>query len=316
MDPALRDTTRHSINLSGRIGHVLMTLRYIGLLRHRVRELRPDLVHTNSLKAALYGGLVGRLCGVPVIWHIRDRIADDYLPRSAVRLVSSLSRILPNAVIANSQATLRTLPESLLAAVVHNAVVPDSANRAKPGAPPTLRGPLVFGVVGRLAEWKGQHVFLDAFAAAFLSAARCSVKTPTRLASGARSRRWVSRAPGRARWLREDMNAEYHAPNVLVHCSVVPEPLGQVVIEGMAAGLGVVAAGGGGPLEIIEDGGRAVGSSRRRCFARCRPSATRRRPGPAALPVTAGCGLGFDASRGCDAAGVLDIYRKVLRSGS
>jgi glycosyltransferase involved in cell wall biosynthesis len=41
---------------------------------------------------------------------------------------------------------------------------------------------------------------------------------------------------------------------VLVHSSTVPEPFGQVVVEGMAAGLPVVAAAAGGPLEIVRDG--------------------------------------------------------------
>ena len=39
--------------------------------------------------------------------------------------------------------------------------------------------------------------------------------------------------------------------DVVVHASVIPEPFGQVVLEGMAAGLPVVAAAAGGPLELI-----------------------------------------------------------------
>jgi glycosyltransferase involved in cell wall biosynthesis len=39
--------------------------------------------------------------------------------------------------------------------------------------------------------------------------------------------------------------------HVLVHASVIPEPFGQVVAEGMAAGLAVVAADDGGPAEIV-----------------------------------------------------------------
>ena len=35
---------------------------------------------------------------------------------------------------------------------------------------------------------------------------------------------------------------------------MIPEPFGQVVIEGMAAGRAVVAADGGGPAEVITDG--------------------------------------------------------------
>ena len=41
---------------------------------------------------------------------------------------------------------------------------------------------------------------------------------------------------------------------MLVHASVVPEPFGQVVAQGMAAGVPVVAADAGGPAEMIDDG--------------------------------------------------------------
>jgi glycosyltransferase involved in cell wall biosynthesis len=40
----------------------------------------------------------------------------------------------------------------------------------------------------------------------------------------------------------------------LVHASVIPEPFGQVVVEGMAAGLPVIASAEGGPAEVITDG--------------------------------------------------------------
>jgi glycosyltransferase involved in cell wall biosynthesis len=39
--------------------------------------------------------------------------------------------------------------------------------------------------------------------------------------------------------------------DALIHASVIPEPFGQVVVEGMAAGLAVVAADEGGPAETI-----------------------------------------------------------------
>jgi UDP-N-acetylglucosamine:LPS N-acetylglucosamine transferase len=52
---------------------------YIWKLAQFIRRHDVDLVHTNSLKAALLGGIAARLLRCPVIWHVRDRI-DDYLP--------------------------------------------------------------------------------------------------------------------------------------------------------------------------------------------------------------------------------------------
>ncbi|WP_165497057.1 glycosyltransferase family 4 protein [Rhodococcus sp. ABRD24] len=42
--------------------------------------------------------------------------------------------------------------------------------------------------------------------------------------------------------------------DALFHCSLIPEPFGQVIVQGMSAGLAVFATRGGGPDEIINDG--------------------------------------------------------------
>lgn len=264
----LRDTRRdevQSASLDPR--SVILLLRYVWRLRRRLRQLRPDLVHTNSLKAALYGGLAGRLAHVPVLWHVRDRIADDYLPRPVVWLVRGASRFLPTAVVANSSSTLATVPQARRGSVLYNPVVPDVIPenlwvRAGSGPLHTSSGPLRVAVVGRLAEWKGQHVFLDAFAEAFADGG-----AEARLIGSAMfgeehyegALRVQAQRLGISRSVvfcgfQPDVSAELEKLDVLVHCSTSPEPFGQVVVEGMAAGLAVVAAAAGGPLEIIDDG--------------------------------------------------------------
>ena len=55
------------------------------------------------------------------------------------------------------------------------------------------------------------------------------------------------------RGFRDDVFAELASIDVLVHASTIPEPFGQVVLEGMAAGVAVIAADEGGPTEIITD---------------------------------------------------------------
>nr|AIA91674.1 Glycos_transf_1 [uncultured Paenibacillus sp.] len=42
--------------------------------------------------------------------------------------------------------------------------------------------------------------------------------------------------------------------DVLVHASTRPEPFGQVVAQGMCAGLATIATDGGGPAELITSG--------------------------------------------------------------
>jgi glycosyltransferase involved in cell wall biosynthesis len=226
-------------------------------LAQRLRRLQPDLVHANSLKACLYGGAAARLAGIPVIWHIHDRIAEDYLPAPAVRLVRTLARRLPTAVLANSSATLATLPG------VSGTIAPEPV--ALDGATVRERdrsGPLRIGMLGRLASWKGQHVFLEAFASAFSQGTEQAVIIGSSLfaqddAYGLTLRRLVARLGITDRvafsGFREDVAAELSQLDILVHASVVPEPFGRVVVEGMAAGLPVVATGHGGPAEIIEN---------------------------------------------------------------
>jgi glycosyltransferase involved in cell wall biosynthesis len=42
-----------------------------------------------------------------------------------------------------------------------------------------------------------------------------------------------------------------HQVDLLVHTSITPEPFGQVIVEGMAVGLPVIASNEGGPVEIV-----------------------------------------------------------------
>lgn len=232
---------------------VIYTLRLARLLR----RVRPDLVHTHSLKSDLYGAVAGRMVGVPVLWHVHDRIAPDYLPRSAVRLFRSLARRLPTVVLANSKTTL----ESLRLPPGEGVVIPYAIPQPDLESPPSNeRRPLRVGLMGRLSPWKGQDVFLAAFAEAFPSGGEQAVLIGGALFDEERDIEAGLRRQARElgiddrvefRGFRSDIDEELRRLGILVHASVIPEPFGQVVVEGMAAGLPVVAARAGGPKEII-----------------------------------------------------------------
>jgi glycosyltransferase involved in cell wall biosynthesis len=239
---------------------VAASVSYVWRLRQRLRVIRPDLVHTNSLKSALYGGVAGRLAGIPVIWHIRDRISPDYLPPAAVRLVRMAARILPSAVITNSHTTLETLPGLHKGFVVANAVVYDPIGET-PVENRTEGRVYRVAVLGRLASWKGQNVFLDAFARAFpdgdceawiIGSAMFGEDDFVASLHAQAQRLGVSQRVV-FRGFQEDVWSELAQIDVLVHCSLTPEPFGQVVVEGMAAGVPVIASAAGGPTEIISN---------------------------------------------------------------
>lgn len=263
LPPRLRDVRKETVRIGALDPFALAPLvPYVWRLSRRIRVLQADLVHTNSLKAGLYGGVAAQLAGVPAVWHLRDRVAGDYLPRGAVALLRGTSQILPATVVANSQATLDTLPARLRQrARLRPVVVPDSVERP-PFRTSSRHCGMTVGVVGRLAPWKGQHIFLDAFAAAF-----AGTEVRGRLVGSAlfgeddyaRALEHQAVRLGIAEQIEfrgfcEDIWAELAELDVVVHCSITAEPFGQVVLEAMAAGVPVIAAGAGGPAELITNG--------------------------------------------------------------
>jgi glycosyltransferase involved in cell wall biosynthesis len=123
--------------------------------------------------------------------------------------------------------------------------------------------PLI-GMIGRIVPWKGQHIFLDALA-------RLRQQHPEVIAvivgeaHGAQEESYRQKLLAQARaldleenliWLgyRQDIPHILAGLGMLIHCSVKPEPFGRVIIEGMAAGLPVIASDAGGAKEIVEDG--------------------------------------------------------------
>lgn len=246
-----------SVTLPIRAG--LLTVKSVWQLRHRLRDLRPDLVHTNSLKAGLIGSLAARAAGVPVVWHVHDRIAEDYLPARAVKLMRAAIRLLPDAVIANSQATADTLPGVANLSVVGNvapwldAPVPERA---------TGDAPLRVVMLGRLTPWKGQHVFLDAFARAFADGSAHAVVAGEALfgeedhAEQLRAQVVELGIGDAVEFLGhvDDPRALLESADIVVHASTLPEPFGQVIVEALALGRAVIASDAGGAAEIVTDG--------------------------------------------------------------
>ncbi|HEY1987116.1 MAG TPA: glycosyltransferase family 4 protein [Terracidiphilus sp.] len=250
-----------------RVKEVYSVLSLAFRMAHLMREIDVHVVHTNSLKSHVIGGLAAKIARRPLVWHLRDRIAPDYLPRPAVLFVRTLGRLLPNYVIANSQATLDTLidPRSgtaspkrkLRSRVVHDGCsVPAEVASIKPN------GPARIGLIGRISPWKGQHIFIKA--AALIRPEFPDVQFQVIGAALFSENDYESSLKALCRDLGmedrvaflgfvSDVQGAIAQLEIVVHASTVGEPFGQVVIEGMAAGKPVIATRGGGIPEIVVD---------------------------------------------------------------
>ncbi len=276
----VRDIRKDTLSLGALryAGRILPLAAYSLRVARFARRRGAHILHTNSLKSDLYGALAGRLAGIPVVWHVRDFIDPSYLPLPAVRLFRFLARWLPSYVVTNSQSTLDRLsvlgarPSSVVPSGIteRDAVIHDGLGRDDLGPEARVRarelrgaGLARVGIVGRITRWKGQHIFLDAAArvcAAGHAAEFLIVGAPLFGEEGyeAELRRQAESLgiASRVKFLgfQQDVRAVLSGLDVLVHASITPEPFGQVIIEGMAEGVPVIATAGGGVLEIVTHG--------------------------------------------------------------
>lgn len=267
------------LNSLTRIRQAWLCVRYAVKLAFWARARKADLVHTNSLKADLYGGLAARLARIPVLWHVRDRIADGYLPAPVATAFRWMARTIPQAVVANSESTLRCLdvPRERTAVVhggvsdsafsrqmhvVHDGFDPEQFKNMLEAASSFPERPVI-ALVGRISPWKGQHIFLEAAAQVreafpqarfwIVGAALFEEHDYERSLHEAVERLGLQDT---AEFLgfQEDVPHILAQADIVVHASTLGEPFGQVVIEGMAAGKPVVATDGGALPEIIQSG--------------------------------------------------------------
>jgi glycosyltransferase involved in cell wall biosynthesis len=165
LDPRTAATDRMQVgrSVAGAARSAAATLPFVARLTEVLRGIGPDVVHTTSLKADLLGLPAAARARSPLVWHVHDRIAEDYLPAPVARALRVLARRGPRHVVVNSRATAETLlplPRGWTLAypgLAPEQVAADPASRAVPPEP-------VIGLVGRVSPTKGQREFVEACA--------------------------------------------------------------------------------------------------------------------------------------------------------
>lgn len=252
-------TTRPLVAIMRFISFVAVGLR----VRKIVKEMRPAVIHTNTLKAHLMAIIPAKLTGTPLIWHVRDII-----PKGWVRRAFLLCARFPDKIVVISRAVGQSMGRNKTVyrklRLIPNGIRVDTFDDRDEGA--ALRAEIgagakdpVVGIVGRLAPWKGQDVFVHAAAMVadrYPKAKFAVVGTPMfgdddfqhDLASLVYQYELDAQMTF-AGW--RSAQEAMAAIDIVVHASVEPEPFGRTIVEAMAAGRPVIAAAGGAVQEIL-----------------------------------------------------------------
>lgn len=217
-----------------------------------IREERVDVVATNTERAMYVGTIASVITGRRLVWFIRDFCYN--------RILLMLLRVFPVKIICVSN----SIKEYYLlkkAKVIH--VSSDMRERLLNVEPAAVRSfkkrfglnnKFVVGYIGRLVEWKGIKVLIDAIAKLNDPSVVC-------LLVGEKDKTWedVRTQTNKIRknviyvGFRDDAENVLSALDVFVHPAIEPEPFATTIVEAMMAKVPVIATDLGGTNEIIRD---------------------------------------------------------------
>jgi glycosyltransferase involved in cell wall biosynthesis len=221
-----------------------------------------DVLAANTARSAAYGAIAARFSRMPFVVHVRDMVDADALGRLGHVLMTRV--VLPRAdgVVSDTRAALDSALPHLRSNAVVRAIPSASGLRRRETAAQRDAGPLRIGMLARIDPWKGQRVLLEAFAKAFPAAdAELEFAGSAPFGHEAFVKELRERAEelgiaDRVAYLGHvsDVDALLGRWDVAVQASTRPEPLGQNVLQYLAAGRAVVVADEGGPIEWVRDG--------------------------------------------------------------
>ncbi len=232
-----------------------------------LRQEAPDLVYAISTHAAIAVAPVLSRAHVPWLWQIPDIVKERRLNRLALRsavrnanAIMALSRATENSII-RLGADPSKVHQVYAGVDIKEFDLPAcAAEQFRAGEGIDAKAPLV-GMFGQVTRWKGWHIFVEAIpqvakhfpTARFVCVGRPMTGPDHRYQSALQARQDRLGVDRLVRWtgFRPDVPRIMTACDVIVHASVEPEPLGLVIIEGMAARKPVICTSGGGTEEVV-----------------------------------------------------------------
>ncbi len=224
-----------------------------------LRDHGVRLVHNNTTYTYV-GAVAAHKCGIPVVWHLRENIADQgyrfFNGEWARRLLNRSARLI---YISERMAACRPELDQGLGQIVYDGVDVDvfyGEHTIMDGFPEVREIRIL--LPGRVTAYKGQR---DLFEAAGMLRERMNIKICIDLigkedADYRKELEELADRQGIREWIhfhgmQDDVAGFYHRSDISVVCSAV-EAFGRVTVEAQLAGCLVIGANAGATPELIQ----------------------------------------------------------------
>ena len=241
-----------------RLRNLMSVWQSVHELKEIIRANDIDLVHSIMGYGHIFGGLAAQAAKVHEVWYQHGPTGElDWLtglvPTDELFVNSQHTLQAQSRYRARARKTKILLPGIDLAGAMKNSPVRVAASSK-----------ITIGLFGRISPMKGHGLLLEAVAKLKKSglAVTC-VFSGEPFAPGDEQYAKDLRADVKMLGLEKDIifagfvrevSQLMASCQVVVNCSITPEPFGLTVVEAMSLGVAVVAPRAGGPGEVITDG--------------------------------------------------------------
>lgn len=253
-----------SRGLRAQFGFGLALLGMAHALRKNTSFRAAGAVHANTARSAIYGALAVRR-GQLLIVHLRDAATAESLGRTGWIAMRFIALRRADGIVANSSFVMNTI-EPYVAEAKPRRVIPSPISPPVPSSRSLAQesGTVRIAMLGRLADWKGIDLAIQAVAEMSLrDRVELVIVGGSTLVSEPIEDQL--RALAMSLGIAERVCFARHVPpgevpsliagfDIGLQYSRRAEPMGQNVLQYLAAGLTVVAADEGGPREWVTNG--------------------------------------------------------------
>ena len=258
-------------NIFAIVYNLLLIIIKAARVSNYLGDIKVSIIQTNDIYAHIYGGIAAKIKKTFCIWWFQDIPSKSFLLGLGRVFINLLGAILPQRIIAISQAVAESFSPLLRKKLLLVPLGVDLERLERIGAEAKVKlkedlgfsaSDVIIGMTSRVVPWKGHELFLKS--ASLLSKEYPNLKFLIVGGTTFGRPNYLSKLKKLSEKLdisRKVIFIDFvynigemlNAIDILVHASIRPEPFGLDIVEAMSLGKAVVASDIGAPQEIIDN---------------------------------------------------------------